>query len=130
MPRADTLVAAASALGLELRIAPPSAARPVLHSGGRVQDHRPPPPPSAGLDRVRDRRLAELLAAVAARWEALPPAEREYLLADLWQAGGSGLRAQGSGLADVVAWLGWRVIEGRGRPGGGGERGDASEPMP
>ena len=69
-----------------------------------------------GLAPVADRELAELLAAICRRWESLPPSERAYLAADIWAAGGAGLSAQRSALRQVVAWLGWRVVDGGAAP--------------
>lgn len=111
----------AAALGLELYIGPPRDSEPPAPvapapapaapdiGSARAGESAPAPLPIP----VRDRALAELLTAVVRRWESLPPAERGYLVADLWAAGGSGLRAQGSvSPRHIVAWLGWRVIEG------------------
>lgn len=89
IPSLDRAAAIAAALGLELYIGPPRDSAPPAPVA-------PPPPPLPVP--VRDRALAELLAAIVRRWESLPPAEQGYLVADLWAAGGSGLRAQDSGL--------------------------------
>ena len=86
IPSLDRAAAIADALGLELYIGPPRDSAPPAPVA-------PPPPPLPVP--VRDRALAELLAAIVRRWESLPAAEQGYLVADLWAAGGSGLRAQG-----------------------------------
>ena len=106
-PKLSRAAQIAHALNLEFYIGPPRGEPKSRFQGPQilgVQKERTPyvvaqEPPRAlesGLERVRDPDLAELLAAVVARWRALPEAERRYLLADLWTAGGSGLRAQGS----------------------------------
>ena len=101
-PSLDRAADIAAALGLELYIGPPRGSAPPAP----VAPAPAPPAPDIGSARagesapaplpvpVRDRALAELLTAVVRRWESLPPAERGYLVADLWAAGGSGLRAQ------------------------------------
>lgn len=118
VPSVDRADEICRALGIEFRIGPRRDGPTSVKQALQIQKPAlPPAPPRAlesGLERVRDRDLAALLAAVAARWRALPEAERRYLLSDLWAAGGSGLRAQGSGIEGAVAWLGWRVIDGAG----------------
>ena len=87
-----------------------------VRAAAAQSDPRPPGAAGQGLERIDDPALRDLLAAVAAHWGALDDYGRGHFLADLWAAGGSGLRAQGSGIEHVVAWLGWKVIEG-GREG-------------
>ena len=94
LPRAAEICAA---LGLEFYIGEPRAdfatvisppVSPVLPIGRAAR---------RGLDPVSDRRLAEILAAICAHYDSLGnDYAREHFLADLWAAGGSGLRAQGS----------------------------------
>ena len=74
----------------------------------------PDAPPEAdvpALDRVTDPRIAEALAVLADEYEALNARGRESLLMRFWAAHPD-LRERS--LDRVVAWLGWRVIEGDG----------------
>ena len=117
-PSIDNADAICRALGIQITLGP---ARP------RLQSENGPPISKIssgatairkGLDPVSDRRLAEILGAICAHFESLDSDyARQHFIADLWAAGGSGLRAQGSGLTRVVAWLGWEVIEGNRRDG-------------
>ena len=111
-PSVDRAVDICSALGLELYIGPPRTRRSQTKPLS-VGD------PASGevAGRVRDRELAEALAAIVEHWEALESdyARRDWL-ARLW-ATSPALGARRSALRRVVAWLGWRVIE-----GGAGER--------
>ncbi len=94
------------ALGLEFYIGEPRRPQGTV----KLPPVSPYPAPAA---RVRDRRLAEILASIVDHYEALDSDyARQHFLEDLWAAGGSGLRAQGSGLSRIVAWLGWQVIAG------------------
>ena len=106
----------AAALGWELYLGPPRSPRKFGYSAPKTQIREAPPAPprtaGEGLSRIDDPALRDLLAAVAAHWGALDDYGRGHFLADLWAAGGSGLRAQGSGIEHVVAWLGWQVIDG------------------
>lgn len=87
MPRADTLIQVAAALGYELRLVPrggPEAnVRAPGHLGAPTAGPARPEPaaPVPGLRPVRDRELAELLAAIAGYWEELgrPELRRELL---------------------------------------------------
>ena len=83
-----------------------------------IRDIREPPspphfaPPAGPFERVRDRRLAELLARLADHWETLEPGERARfggVVAGLLDYAGA---RGGAEICRVVEWLGWRVIEG------------------
>ena len=80
---------------------------------GRPHDSaRAPPASDTGFEPVSDRRLAEVLAVLADEWEeAVDERAREALLIRFWHAYPD-LREREQSLARVVAWLGWRVIEG------------------
>ena len=112
-PSVENLQALCQVLGLEFYIGPPRTRRSQtkpLSVGDRPASGEVP-------GRVRDRELAEALAAIVEHWEALESdyARRDWL-ARLW-ATSPALGARRSALRRVVAWLGWRVIE-----GGAGER--------
>lgn len=69
-------------------------------------------PMPGGMERVTDRRLAELLARIADHWDTLDPGGRRRFAGaiegNLDLAGAEG----GAEVRRVVAYLGWRVIEG------------------
>lgn len=112
-PRAGRLIEICAALGLEVYVGPPRKAA----AGARDADPGPireqPPPyaelPARPLTAVRDRRLAELITALAEQWESLNETGRHALLTrfeaffpDLREAVHTGR---------LVAWLGWRVMQ-------------------
>ena len=129
------MTALADALGLELYIGRPRDPRTPLGSrSGRapneIRDIKNPPspphlaPPAGPFERVRDRRLAELLARLADHWETLEPGERARfggVVAGLLDYAGA---RGGAEICRVVEWLGWRVIEG-GAPGSASEGAEA-----
>ena len=59
-----------------------------------------------------DRGIAEILAALADEYEALDAHGRESLRLRFWGLNPD-LRERERTAARVVAWLGWRVVEGR-----------------
>ena len=127
VPSVDRAAEICDALGLELYIGPPRGPRAAAGSetGGaesqirRVPTVAPTPDQVAGAP-VRDRVLAELLAAVVAHWEQLGTRyARATWIADVYRWCPA-LSAQRSALSEIVAWLGWRVIERRGRGKGAG----------
>ena len=72
-----------------------------------------PPSPVETVETVRDRRLAELLAAIVSHWEALSSRyARDTWVADVYRWCPA-LSAQRSALTETIAWLGWRLIAGR-----------------
>ena len=85
---------------LRLWIAPTKSAVPspdTEYEGVVTQMPPPSADPRRGLDPVSDRRLAEILSAICAHWEALQSDyARQAFLEQLWAAGGPSLRAQGS----------------------------------
>ena len=112
-PTMRTIEGLAKALGLEFRLGPrrpaaaPAAAqrRPLI--GGR------PPGPADGMERVQDPALAEAIAVLADAWDAADTRARGHLLGrfDLAFAEERS-RAAAQPRSRVLAWLGWRVIEG------------------
>ena len=112
-PRAGRLVEICQALGLEIYVGPPRKTEDDPQGGGSSRIGERPPAygelPSRPSTPVRDRRLAELLTALAEHWESLNEAGRSALLTrfdaffpDLRAA----LRPE-----RLVAWLGWRVVQ-------------------
>ena len=113
-PRAGRLIEICKALGLELHIGPPrktaTGARGsgALRIGEQVEQYggllpmRPSTP-------VRDRRLAELITALAEQWEALNETGRAALLTR-FETFFPDLR-RGARADRLVAWLGWRVMQ-------------------
>ena len=116
VPSLDRAADIAAALGLELTIGPPREPEPARPAAVAPA---PVPPPESGPapapEPVADPRIAEALAALADEYEALDARGRESLLIRFW-ALHPDLRERERRLARVVAWLGWRVLEGR-RPG-------------
>lgn len=100
VPSIDRADEICRALDIELYLGPPRGPRKFGYSTPKTQIREAPPaPPRAleqGLSRIDDPALRDLLAAVAAHWGALDDYGRGHFLADLWAAGGSGLRAQAS----------------------------------
>ena len=96
-PSLSRLGAIADELGLELYFGPPRA---------RLQSENTPPKTASfsdavaarrGLDPVSDRRLAEILSAISAHFDALEgDYARRSFIDQLYAAGGPALRAQGS----------------------------------
>jgi len=112
-PRAGRLIEICRALGLELHVGPrrrrgveagaPDDDRigePGKQYGGGLLPMRPSTP-------VRDRRLAEMITALAEQWEALNETGRDALQTR-FHAFFPDLRKQGR-LERLVVWLGWRV---------------------
>ena len=106
-PRLSRLVEICEALDLELYVGPRRVQN--LEKLPAISRSAPAPGTPAA---VRDRELAAALAAIVEHWEALGSeyARRDWLAA-LW-ATSAALGARRSALRRVVAWLGWRVIEG------------------
>ena len=126
-PLLTTVSQVCAALGYELRIcrreAVSAAASKPSRSTSRIREvdpGAPAPPSGTALETVSDRRLAEILAAVADEWEALNEAGRVSLETRIWTLHPD-LRERERRLARVVGWLGWRVVEGDARPADGGK---------
>lgn len=138
-PSIDRAAEICSALGYELVIRPRgegprdgvdsySALRNTSRPRPADPPLRPPAPPSprpggapgAALEPVSDRRLAEVLAAVADEYEALDAVGQASMLTRIWSLHPE-LRERERAARRVVAWLGWRVLESpaRGRAGEG-----------
>ena len=114
-PSLDRADAICRALGITLTIGGPP--RPSM-SG-----HAPEPAPRHGpsMETVSEPALATMLAALADEYDALNSAGRRSLEVRFW-AMHPDLRERERTLARVVAWLGWRVVEG----GAGSGADDAS----
>ena len=101
---ASTIQRTADALSLEFYVGPRRRAPKSVNGPPHSQK-------TAAAEPVRDRDLAELLALLADDWEAADERRRgaiEYAMREqLGLIGGAPVRR-------VVAWLGWRVIEGDG----------------
>ena len=106
--RGTTLLEIAAALDREICL------RPRQLPATDLQRRRPAaPPPEIALESVRDRPLAEMLAVLADEYEEMSDAGRRSLVVRFWAAHPD-LRERTRTLARVVAWLGWRVVEGGG----------------
>ena len=103
-PSLDRLSAIASELGLEFYVGPPrrhvAFQKEALVTQISDEDnddldvlYSPPRRLKPGA-KIRDRRLTELFSAIMRHHALLNEYQREHFLADLWAAGGSGLRAQ------------------------------------
>lgn len=121
-PLLTTVTQACDALGYELVIRPrsavsdtspapfPSVSRPPESDASKKS---PPSEPALapGAEPVPDRAIAEILAALADEYESLNGHGRESLRMRFW-ATHPDLRERERRLGRVVAWLGWRVVEG------------------
>ena len=108
-PSVDNLRALCQVLGFEFYVGP-RRSRPSKTVIQRLNYSFPPA--AGGPEAVRDKRLAALLAAICEHWEELGS---EYAREDWLRAAygtSHALGARRSALSRVVAWLGWRVIEG------------------
>ena len=122
-PSLERAAQIAAALGLELYIGPPRGVSGASKAPSEFVSRAPgdkfaapgaPPGGASGvaLERVADLAIAELLAALADEYEALNARGRESLLARFWGLHPD-LRERERRRVRVVAWLGWRVVEGR-----------------
>ncbi len=113
-PRAGRLIEICGALGLEVYVGPPrrdvTGTRNAEPSPIREQSPSYAGLPARPLTAVRDRRLAELITALAEQWESLNETGRHALLTrfeaffpDLREAVRTGR---------IVSWLGWQVMQG------------------
>lgn len=113
----------AAALGYELVIRPRGAVSdtspnvspsvsPIGETDLKKKSAPAIPPPGSAWEPVPDRGIAEILAALADEYEALNDHGRESLRMQVWAALPH-LRERERTAARVVAWLGWRVVEGR-----------------
>ncbi len=121
-PSVDRAADILTALGYELRICRREAVSAAASKPSRstlrpphVDPDAPAPLSGTALETVSDRRLAEILAAVADEWEALNEAGRVSLETRIWTLHPD-LRERERRLARVVGWLGWRVVEDDARP--------------
>lgn len=115
-PSVDRAAEICRALGYELVIRPRDErleqVADDLGPEGVIPDNTlPPQAPGASLAPVSDPRLAEILAAFADEWDELNARGREALAIRVWTLLPE-LRERERRLARVVAWLGWRVVEG------------------
>ena len=82
MPSAKKLQAVASVLGLEFYFGPPRAEKSG-QTGGSLSTSEAAGAATPGLEPVRDRQLAELLAIIADHWERENEYGRRYFLDDI-----------------------------------------------
>ena len=107
------------ALDLELVIRPRAPGAGEAPAVPARPSPRPGGAPGAALEAVSDRRLAELIAAVADEYEALDPVGQASMLTRIWGLHPE-LRERERTARRVVAWLGWRVVESPARAAGKG----------
>ena len=122
-PLITTVSQACDALGYELVIRPrgavsdtspdfSSSVSPIGETDLKKKSAAEIPPPGSAWEPVPDRGIAEILAALADEYEALDAHGRESLRLRFWGLNPD-LRERERTAARVVAWLGWRVVEGR-----------------
>ena len=113
MPSAKKLQAVAAVLDLEFYFGPPRGEK-----NWQTPPHLPASEPAGeaapGLEPVRDRQLAELLAIIADHYERENDYGRQVFIEQL-KAHHPALFRRGVPLGRAVAWLGWKVLPGAAR---------------
>lgn len=120
VPSVDHADAICRALGITLTL---GAGDDRATNDRRQRSTRSVPESDPATEPVRDRALAEMLAALADEYEEMNDAGRRSLAVRFWAAHPD-LRERERTLARVVAWLGWRVVDGGAFAPAVGRRGD------
>ena len=113
-PRTGRLIEICHALDLEVHVGPPRKTATGAQGSGALQVGEQAEPYGGLLPRrpstpVRDRRLAEMITALAEQWDALNETGRAALLTR-FETFFPDLR-QGAQVERLVVWLGWRAMQ-------------------